>query len=168
MKNSNEFFLVRIIIIIAALGICFFSAKIVGSLYYNHLISKGSAIDNFKDRYQSQIALETDPRELGKMGMIFLRTEQTDLGLACFKKASVLEPGWRDAWVWRGYAELKLNPPAGGPKEALVSLKKAEEIDPIYPLTYQLLTIAYQQTGDPDSANAAQEKLTYLSKSYQK
>lgn len=166
--KSNEYFLVRIIIIIAAMGCGFLGARIIGSLYYNHLVSKSSAIDNFKNHYQSQIALETDARDLGKMGMTFLRTDQTDLGFECFKKASELEPGWRDAWVWRGYAELKLDPPTGGPKEALVSLKKAENLDPIYPLTYQLLTIAYQQTGDPVSASAAQEKLTYLSKTYQK
>ncbi len=108
------------------------------------------------------ISRETDPYKLGKMGMIFLRVDNNTLAFDCFKKAGELEPGWRDAWLWKGYTELKLSQP----KNALASLKKAETIDPIYPLTYQLLAISYQQTDDPNSAKGAQEKLTYLSKSY--
>ncbi len=94
--------------------------------------------------------------------MSFLRAENNELALDCFERATMLDPKWRDGWVWRGYSELKLNLP----KEAIVSLKKAEEIDPIYPLTFQLLTIAYQQTGDTAAAKTSQDKLVYLSKTY--
>jgi len=162
--KSQEYFLVRIIIVIAAIFIAYFGARIIGSLYFEHLTRGSSPLENFKNQYKAKINLETDPYELGKMGMIFLRTDQNDLAYECFKKATKLDPGWRDGWVWRGYTELKLNEP----KQALESLKKAEGLDPIYPLTYQLLVIAYQQTGDTVLADRAQEKLGYLSKSYTK
>lgn len=168
MQKSSEYYLTRILMVLAAIFIAYFGARLVGSLYYNHLTSGNSPLQDFKNQYIEKIKLETDPYELGKMGMTFLRSDQNDLALECFKKATELDPLWRDGWVWRGYTELKLNPPAGGPEMALESLKKAEEIDPIYPLTYQLLVIAYQQTGDTDSAASAQEKLVYLSKTYQK
>jgi len=164
MKNSSEYFLVRIIIVIAAIFIAYFGARLIGGLYYDKLIKENNPLQDFQNQYKSQINLETDPYALAKMGMTFLRTENNDLAYECFKKATKLDPLWRDGWVWRGYTELKLNEP----KMALESLKKAEELDPIYPLTYQLLVIAYQQTNDPTSAQGAQEKLGYLSKSYQK
>ena len=162
MKNS-EYYLSRILIIIAAIFIAYFGARQIGSFYYANLM-KNSALSDFQNQYRAEISLETDPYVLGKKGMIFLRTDQNELADECFNKATQLDPLWRDGWVWRGYTELKLNEP----KEALDSLKKAESIDPIYPLTYQLLVIAYQQTGDTTSAASAQEKLVYLSKTYNK
>lgn len=165
MQNkSSEYYLTRILIVLAAIFIAYFGARLIGSLYYNHLTNGSSPLENFKNEYKAKINLETDPYELGKMGMIFLRTENNDLAYDCFKKSTELDPNWRDGWVWKGYTELKLNEP----KMALESLKSAEKIDPIYPLTYQLLVIAYQQTGDTTSASKAQEKLGYLSKSYKK
>ena len=98
------------------------------------------------------------------MGMTFSRLEDYDTAYNCFNKATKMDPHWRDGFVWRGYTEMKLNQP----KQALETLKTAEKIDPIYPLTYQLLVIAYQQTGDTVLADRAQEKLGYLSKSYTK
>lgn len=163
-QKSSEYYLTRILIVLAAIFIAYFGARLIGGLYFNHLTSGSSPLKDLKNQYRSQINLETDPYEAAKKGMIFLRTENNDLALDCFKKATELDANWRDGWVWRGYTELKLNQP----KEALDSLKKAEEIDPIYPLTYQLLVIAYQQTDDTDSAEKAQEKLAYLSKTYYK
>ncbi len=164
MKNDSEYYLVRAIIIIAALVIGFLGSRLIGALYYNKLMSESSALGNFQKQYQEKINLETDPYELAKMGMVFLRINDNETAFLCFDKASKMDPNWRDAFVWKGYTELKFNKP----KDALISLKAAEKIDPIYPLTYQLLVIAYQQTGDSQSAQFAQEKLVYLSKSYQK
>jgi len=164
MKNSTEYYFVVVIIIAIALTIGFWGAQVVGSLYYNKLTSDNPALENFINIYSNKINLVDDPNELAKMGTIFFKTGFNDLALLSFKKASVLSPLWRDAWVWRGYAELKTNQP----KAALTSLKKAENLDPIYPLTYQFLTDAYKLTGDAVSAEKAQEKFVYLSKTYQK
>jgi tetratricopeptide (TPR) repeat protein len=163
MKDS-EFYLVRAIIIIAALVIGFFGSRLIGALYFNKLMAADSSLGEFQKQYQEKINLETDPYELAKLGMIFLRIDDNETALLCFDKAAKLDANWRDGWVWKGYTEIKLNQP----KPALESLKTAEKIDPIYPLTYQLLVIAYEQTGDTQSAQFAQEKLVYLSKSYQK
>lgn len=164
MKTNNEYFITRIIIIVAALVIGFFGARLVGALYFNKLVNETSALSNLQQHYQEKINLETDPYQLAKMGMTFLRLEDYETAYTCFNKASRLDPGWRDGFVWQGYTEMKLNQP----KQALEALKTAEKIDPIYPLTYQLLVIVYQQTGDAHSAQFAQEKLVYLSKTYQK
>jgi len=160
--TNSEYYVVRLIIIIAALIIGFLGARLIGKLYYNKLMNENTSLGDFQKHYQDQINLETNPYKLGKMGMIFLRTENNDLAYECFKKTTTLDPLWRDGWFWQGNTELKIN----RPKEALLSLKKAEELDPIYPLTYQLLVIAYEEIGDTISAEKAQEKLGYLSKTY--
>jgi tetratricopeptide (TPR) repeat protein len=159
--KKTEYYLVRIIIILAALGFGFYGAKTIGNAYYKKWVNTYNDF-SLSNQYRTEINLETDPYKLAEMGMSFLRTENNELALTCFKRATVLDPNWRDGWIWMGYSELKLNQP----EEALKSLKRAEEIDPIYPLTYQLLTIAYQQTGDTESAKLTQEKLVYLSKTY--
>ena len=164
MKNS-EYFLVRLIIIFGALLIGFFGSRIIGNLYYNRLMKEYAPLADFKDHYENQINRADDAYKVARLGMVFLKTDYSDLSLAAFRKATALDPKWRDGWVWLGYAELKNNPPAGGPQHALESLKTAEKIDPIYPLTYELLATAYQLTGDEQSAKFAREKVTYLSKS---
>jgi len=164
MNKSTEYYFVVVIIIAIALTIGFLGAQVVGSLYYNKLISNNPALEDFKDTYTNKINLMDDPNELARMGTIFLKSDFNDLALLSFKKASDLSPNWRDAWVWRGYAELRTNQPKAG----LDSLKKAENLDPIYPLTYQFLTDAYKLTGDAVSAEKAQEKFVYLNKTYKK
>ncbi len=164
MKKDSEYYLTRVMIVVAALIIGFLGSRLVGALYYNRLISNNSPLAEFQKHYQEKINLETDPYELAKMGISFLRAEDNQSAFLSFDKATKMDPNWRDGWVWKGYTELKLNKP----QDALISLKAAEKIDPIYPLTYQLLVIAYQQTGDSQNAQSAQAKLVYLSKSYQK
>lgn len=165
MQNkSSEYYLTRILIVLAAIFIAYFGTKLIGGLYFEKKFNLEGPLKEFKARYQSEIKTETEPYALARMGMSFLKTDNLDLANEAFSRATELDPLWRDGWVWRGYTELKLNEP----KLALESLKKAEEIDPIYPLTYQLLVIAYQQVGDTTSAEKAQEKLGYLSKSYNK
>lgn len=162
--KKTEYYLVWAIIVLAVLIIGYLGSRTVGNLYYNRLMSSESALGEFQKHYQEKIALETDSYELAKMGMTFLKSDENELALECFKRATQMDPNWRDGWVWKGYAELKLNKP----QDALTSLKTAEKIDPIYPLTYQLLVLAYQKNGDKENAQSAQAKLVYLSKSYRK
>lgn len=162
--KKTEYYLVWAIVVLVVLIIGYLGSRTVGNLYYNRLMKSDSALGEFQKHYQEKIALETDSFELAKMGMTFLKSGENELALVCFERATQMDPNWRDGWVWRGYTELKLNKP----QAALVSLKTAEKIDPIYPLTYQLLVLAYQQNGDKENAQLAQAKLTYLSKSYQK
>lgn len=138
----------------------YFSSGFIRDYYYNYETNK--ALESLNAYYDTQTALQTDAYKVAKYGMTFKDKKDYQIRLKCFQKATQLDPEWRDGWIWRGYTELGLN----APKDALLSLKKAESIDPIYPFTYKLLSIAYRETGDDSSANFAQEKLGYLSKTY--
>lgn len=162
MEKNTEYFVTRLVIVFGILVFGFFSSRIIASLYYDKLMTDyAKPLQEFRKHYQTKVDLETDPYKLTRLGRSLLKVSYNDLAYAALKKSTELDPKWRDAWVWRGYGELKLN----HPKEALVSLKNAEKIDSIYPFTYELLAIAYQATGDEISAKFAREKEKYLTKS---
>ena len=162
MKNT-EYLVTRLLIVFGILVFGYFSAKIIASLYYDRLMANSNpSLQEFIEHYKTKVNLETDPSKLTKLGRSLLKANQNDLAYSALEKSTELDSKWRDAWVWRGYGELKL----GQPKEALNSLKKAEAIDPIFPFTYELLSIAYQATGDEISAKFAKEKVEYLEKSF--
>jgi len=159
--KSTEFYLVRLMMIGSSLIIAFFGIGLIANIYRANLTEKLSAsAREMEASFRTQIASETDAYQAARMGTIFLKTQKDDLALAAFQKATSLDPNFRDGWVWLGYTELKLNQP----EEALKSLKKAEELDPINARTYELLAIAYKQNSDEDSAKKAEEKFEYLSK----
>ena len=150
-----------IVIVVAVLIGGFLGTKIISGIYYNKLYYKLSATARAMDqRFQEQIETETDSYKLCKQGINFYQAGKNELALSAFRKATEIDGGLRDAWVWKGYIELKIEEE----NNALESLKKAEEIDPTYPLTYQLLSVAYQKTDNDDLSQQAQEKYEYLSK----
>ena len=159
--QTFEYYIVRLIIIGGVLIFGFLGSKLISAVYYNrlfdHLSQSARAMDS---QFQEKIASGEDSFQLCKWGISFYQSDKNDLALEAFKKATEIDNTYRDAWVWRGYLELKLHQE----DQALESLKKAEEIDPTYPLTYQLLSVAYQQTGNNDASQQAQEKYEYLSK----
>lgn len=162
MKHT-EYYVTRLLIIFGLLVFGYFSARIVASLYYDNLMADyNKSLQNFTDYYQTKVNLETDPYKLTRLARSLWKANQKDLSYLAAIKSTELEPLWRDGWLWRGYLELRLR----HPKEALASLKKAESLDPIYPPTYQLLSIAYQETGDDTSAKFAKEKVIYLERSF--
>ncbi len=154
--------LVRLIIIGAFLIVAYFGIQVFSGFYTNKLIKQMSGpIEAQKEQFRQNIASQTDAYTACKMGINFTNAQNDDLALIAFQKATNLDPTYRDGWVWRGYSELKNNQP----QDALDSLKKAEAIDPINPRTYELLAIAYNQSGDADNGKKAQEKYEYLTKS---
>jgi len=163
-EKQTEYLVTRLLIVFGILVFGYFGARIVASLYFDRLMSDyAKSLQNFTEYYQTKVNLETDPYKLTRLGRSLLKANQNDLAYSALKKSTELDPKWRDGWVWRGYGELKLSKP----KDALASLKNAEKIDSIFPFTYELLSIAYQATGDETSAQFAQEKNAYLEKSYQ-
>lgn len=163
MKDSRLFEnnLVRLIAAAAFLLVAYFGIQLLAGIYSQKLTEKflGSA-KAINVQIKEEIASETDAYSVCKMGTSFLKSQNDDLALTAFQKAVTLDPNYRDAWVMKGYTELKI----GQPAEALKSLKKAEEIDPINAETYELLSLAYTQTGDTDAAKKAEEKFQYLTK----
>lgn len=164
MKKSAEFYLAFLIMLLITIMIVYFGARFLGEIYYENKFQKQFPLTNIKDHYQKEIEIDNRPYQLAKKGLVFLKIDYNDLAWQAFQKACQLEPNWRDGWLWKGYTELK----NGQFKPALESLKIAEKLDPIYPPTYQLLTIAYQKTGDEKSAQFTREKFEYLSKTYPK
>lgn len=153
--------IVRLIAVSAFLIFAYFAIQLLAGIYSHRLTTKLSGpIEEMKNQYAEQIAAETGAGEAAKLGANFLKAQNDDLALLAFQRATDIDPSYRDAWVWRGYTELKNNQP----EEALNSLKKAEDIDPVNARTYELLAIAYRQTGDADAAKKAQEKYQYLTK----
>ena len=156
-----EYWFTRVIIWLLVLSLGYVGSRLIGNIYYNKLTKLSEPIQDYRQNYQEQINKEDDPFKLAKFGRIMLKTGSTDLALTAFSKTTELDAGWRDGWVAKGFVELKLQKT----KEALDSLKTAEKIDPINPLTYELLTIVYEQTGDIKSSQFAREKWQYLNKS---
>lgn len=164
MKDTRELEnnIVRLIAAVAFLIVAYFAIGVFSGVYTNKLTRNLSGPGNaMKEQLRENIATQTDAYAACKLGVSFIKAQNDDLALLAFQKATDLDPTYRDGWVERGYSELKNNQP----QNAVTSLKKAEEIDPINPRTYELLTIAYNQTGDVDNAKKAQEKYDYLLKS---
>ncbi|MFA6493139.1 MAG: hypothetical protein WCV58_03315 [Patescibacteria group bacterium] len=153
--------IVRVIAAVAFLLVAYFAIQVFSGVYTNKLTQNLSGPANaMKEQFRQEIASQTDAYAACKLGINFIQAQNDDLALLAFQKATDLDNGYRDAWVWRGYSELKNNQP----QEAVNSLKKAENIDPINARTYELLSVAYSQTGDDDNAKKAQEKYDYLAK----
>lgn len=158
-SKTYEYYITRLVLVGLVLILGYFGAKIIGNVYEGKLTKEfSSSTQAMQDDFREQIAEQTDAYAAAKMGQNFLVAQNDDLGLLAFQKATDLDPNWRDGWVWRGYAELKNNQSS----QAIVSLKRAAEIDPINARTYELLAIAYRATGDSDSAKKAEEKYNYL------
>lgn len=159
--RSVENNIVRLILVGAFLLFAYFAVQVFSGIYTNKLAEKLSGPQQeMQNQYAKQIGSQTDAYAATKLGTQFLKAQNNDLALLSFQKATDLDAGYRDGWVWRGYTELKTSQPA----EALKSLKRAEGIDPINPKTYELLTVAYQANGDEENAKAAQAKYEYLKK----
>ncbi|MCL5407284.1 MAG: hypothetical protein M1429_02200 [Patescibacteria group bacterium] len=164
MKDSKELEnnIVRLIAAVAFLVVAYFAIGVFSGVYTDKLTQNLSGPgEAMKEQLREQIVAQTDTYQATKLGIKFTQAQNDDLALLAFQKATDLDPTYRDGWVWRGYSELKNNQS----QNAVASLKKAEEIDPINPRTYELLTIAYNQTNDTDNAKKTQEKYDYLLKS---
>lgn len=155
-----ENYIVKIIAAITVLVIGYFAIQVCAGAYTNKLIKNFSGPAELqKEQFREQIANQTNAYEACRLGINFDKGQLDDLALLSFIKATDLDHEYRDAWLLRGQSELKNNQP----EEALKSLKKAEELDPIHPRTYELLAIAYEATGDTQAAAKAKEKYEYLS-----
>lgn len=159
--RSLENNLVKILAAIGFLIFAYFVIQIFAGVYTNKLTQNLSGpIENIKNQHRQRIAETSDAYEACRLGIIFDKTKDDELALFSFIRATDIDSGYRDAWVWRGYSELK----NGDAMEALKSLKRAEDIDPVNPRTYELLAIAYRANEDTDAARKAQEKWEYLTK----
>lgn len=152
--------LITLIVAIAIIGaMMYIGTQFLMGLFTNNNLTSTNA-QKIQKAYAQEIASETNVNKLTEQGALLVKGNQIENGMVNLKRATELEPKYRDGWVWLGYAQIKDNDFSN----ALISLNKAAEIDPIYPDTFKYLTLAYEQTGDAASAKTAQEKYDFLTK----
>jgi len=157
MKAERLITLIFAIIVVGA--ILFIAVKFVLEAVTKNNLSSASA-QNLQKAYAEEISSQTDVNKLTTDGIKLVKGNELDCGIINLQRAVTLDPNYRDAWVWLGYAQEKNNQP----QEAIVSLNKAAKIDPIHPDTFKYLAIAYTQTGDTALAKQAQDKYDLLNK----
>ncbi len=148
-------FIVGAIVISA---IIFMGAHFLARGYEGNLTSTSPAYAKLMENYELAISKKQDPNKLAQDGKNLLEGNQAQCAIINLKKATDLEPKYRDAWVWLGYAYLKNNQP----QEAVNSLKKAEELDPIHADTFKLLATAYEEIGDEEASQKAWGRYQFL------
>lgn len=105
--------------------------------------------------YRAAVGKATDPNLLVSSGSRQLKSGQIEFALICLKRATELEPKYRDAWVWLGAAQMQ----KGNLSGSVDSLKKAAELDPVNLDTFQLLASAYKQLGDGENSVIAEARI---------
>jgi len=121
---------------------------------------KTSNVAGAKEQEQKQIKaafermVRTESPATKKLILGQLLNQLGESGLAVKKLEELVsqEPKIRDAWVFLGYGYLMEDQP----DQAIRALNKAKAIDPIHPLTFELLAKAYKAQ---DNESAARENL---------
>ena len=111
-------------------------------------------------QYAQQISTSTNAYNLTKSGLRQFNANMPTLALISLKQATKTDPNYRDGWISLALVQIELKDYSS----AIETLKNAEKIDPIFPKTYELLTLCYTKTNNPDLAKAAQTKFDFLNK----
>ncbi len=86
------------------------------------------------------------------------QTDSAQLALPILKEVCSDFPDYRDAWVFLGYSYLELKKY----DQAIEALQSALALDPIYPLTYELLATAYDAKDDLEKSKEYSDKAEEL------
>ncbi len=86
------------------------------------------------------------------------QTDSARLALPILKKVCSDFPDYRDGWVFLGYSYLELKKY----DLAVEALNSALDLDPIHPLTYELLATAYGTKGDLEKSKEYADKAEEL------
>jgi len=149
------------LILIFSAAIIFMGSKVYANAMENNWQSISSTNnDALNKQYAQEIKGQTNVNSLMDTGYKLLNGNQVEAAILNFKRVTVLEKNYCDGWLYLGIAELKNNQA----EEALPNIQTAEKLDPINIQTYQYLIIAYEQTGDKEAAQKAQEKYDFLTK----
>ncbi len=113
-------------------------------------------------QFAQSVAKKNNAGELAKSGLRQLNINLPNFALTSLKRATEIQPNYRDGWLALGWVQFKTNDfPA-----ALASFQTAEKLDPINAKTYELLKISYEKLEDAASAGKAAEKYDFLTKKY--
>ena len=92
------------------------------------------------------------------VAQILNQTDSARLGLPILKQVTSDYPDYRDGWIFLGYSYLELKKY----DQAVEALQSALSLDPIYPLTYELLARAYGGKGEAEKAKEYSDKAENL------
>lgn len=82
------------------------------------------------------------------------QTNRARLALPILQNVTSGFPDYRDGWVFLGYSQLELKKY----DRAIEALQSALDLDPIYPLTYELLARTYEGKGEAEKAKEYSDK----------
>lgn len=122
-----------------------------------------SEIQRLIDETSDPIAAFKGGKELATKGDLLAAA-------ASFKKATQLEPGWRDAFLFLGQVDVALAesnfPVVPGDltwwQKAEFALRRAKNLDPLHQPTYDELMIVYEKTGQAEKLAELQTTLKNL------
>lgn len=173
-KNSKFMQIIKWIIIVILLIIGVFGIRsYVRSQEKKEIEKYETTLAEVKNNFKK--SLENSPKssyELAVLGKKLLETNQTEWAVIVLEVASAKDPKYRDAALFAGYAYLRQAQEIQNSitknnnienyykyyKKSIEYLNKAADIDPIYPDTFRLLTIAYQNIGDMENMQTAYQK----------
>ncbi|MFY9484538.1 MAG: hypothetical protein WAP74_02855 [Patescibacteria group bacterium] len=101
-----------------------------------------------------------DSRGLVLGGRKFVEEGKLELAEVAFKRATEVDPKFRDAWLHLGIIRLALRKNF----EAEVALRRAKAVDPLHTETYRQLIKLYETTGNKEAAANARKGLETVSK----
>jgi len=184
LRSNRPNMTIKIIIAILLLLIAVFGIRsITNSVYEKEIKKSNTKLIEYKNSFLEIIKKsDKSSQTLTNLGMKLLKNNQTEWAAIVLENAANKDPNYRDAAVYTGYAFLRLAQETDelkntGTKEqrntetekqynnkAIEFLEKAIKIDPLFPRTYELLTIAYKNTGDDEKSVICYNKLKDLSK----
>jgi predicted Zn-dependent protease len=149
--------IITLIVAICAVGaILYIGLRFVRDIMQTNTSSNTQSLQK---AYAEEISSQGNVNNLTADAVKLISGNQLECGIINLQRAVTIDPNYRDAWVFLGYAQIKNN----DPQNAIKSLSSAQKIDPIDPDTYKYLAIAYTDSGDTVSAKTAQEIYDLLS-----
>jgi tetratricopeptide (TPR) repeat protein len=111
-----------------------------------------------EETFKRMLATESPATRKLLLGQLLNQIGESGLATAKLTELTEEYPDLRDGWVFLAYGQIQENQI----EEAIESLNKAEEIDPTYSLTYELLSKAYQANNQTETAKEMQLKANML------
>jgi predicted Zn-dependent protease len=137
-----------------------FGLKAYFESVYNQEMQKNQAEQNlYKTNFAENLKnSKKSAFELTNLGKKMLEANSPDYAVIILEVAMEKDLNYRDSAVLAGYAYLKTN----DNKKAVDALVKASAIDPLYPRTFELLTIAYKNLKDDKNFDICYNKYKQL------
>jgi Tfp pilus assembly protein PilF len=160
LKNKKYFLIIRVFVYLLLFTGIVFGFKAYFKSVYNQEMQKNLAEQNqYKASFAENLKNSNKSAfELTNLGKKMLEANNPDYAAIILEIAMEKDPNYRDSAVLAGYAYITAN----NNNKAVDALNKASTIDPIYPRTFELLSIAYKNLKDDKNFNICYNKYKQL------